>query len=160
MTSSAHKRESDLGHEFGSGHKLFFNQSIPGDSTSQKDDISEMGHGSVDARSRPSSAVPSHNQVVPMLPILGKEISQTSGLELDLTFNLNDYAKDGVPAVNYQKQGEQEAFVKDFDACSTMNFFVKHSFRDIKRNKCNFCLSFCSILIVVMSALVVNTLTD
>ena len=36
-------------------------------------------------------------------------------------------------------------------------FFIKHSYRDIKRHKCHFCLAFCSVFIVVISMLVVNT---
>ena len=36
-------------------------------------------------------------------------------------------------------------------------FFAKHSLRDIARHKCHFCLAFCSVFIVVISMLVVNT---
>ena len=36
-------------------------------------------------------------------------------------------------------------------------FFVKHSYRDVKRHPCHFCLAFCSVFIVVLSTLVVNT---
>ena len=32
-----------------------------------------------------------------------------------------------------------------------------HSARDIKRNKCHFCLAFCSIFTVVLSILVINS---
>ena len=39
-------------------------------------------------------------------------------------------------------------------------FFVKHSFRDLKRHICHYCLAFCSVYIVVLSTLVVNTVTD
>ena len=38
-----------------------------------------------------------------------------------------------------------------------MLFFVKHSVRDITRRKCHFCLAFCSVFVVVVSTLVVNT---
>ena len=38
-------------------------------------------------------------------------------------------------------------------------FFCKHSCRDMKRSKCNFCLAFCSVLIVVISTLVIKTIT-
>ena len=41
-----------------------------------------------------------------------------------------------------------------------MKFFCKHSYRDVRRRKCHFCLSFCSVLIVVWSALVINTLVE
>ena len=39
-------------------------------------------------------------------------------------------------------------------------FFVKHSYQDVGRRKCHFCLAFCSVLIVVLSTLVVNTVTN
>ena len=42
----------------------------------------------------------------------------------------------------------------------TFRFFLKHSYRDIKRRKCHFCLALCSVLIVVLSSLVVNTITS
>lgn len=41
--------------------------------------------------------------------------------------------------------------------CSTLSFQWKHSYRDVGRKKCHFCLSFCSVFIVVWAALVVNT---
>ena len=39
-------------------------------------------------------------------------------------------------------------------------FFTKHSFRDVSRHPCHFCLAFCSVFIVVLSTLVVNTVVD
>ena len=39
----------------------------------------------------------------------------------------------------------------------TLLFFIKHSYRDVIRRKCHFCLALCSVLIVVLSTLVVNT---
>ena len=39
-------------------------------------------------------------------------------------------------------------------------FFLKHTYRDIGRHKCHFCLALCSVLIVVLSTLVVNTITS
>ncbi|CDW84878.1 family protein [Stylonychia lemnae] len=42
----------------------------------------------------------------------------------------------------------------------TIQFFARHSYRDIKRKKCHFCLAFCSVFIVVMFSLVVNTLVQ
>lgn len=41
---------------------------------------------------------------------------------------------------------------------STLSFQWKHSYRDVGRKKCHFCLSFCSVFIVVWAALVVNTI--
>lgn len=40
---------------------------------------------------------------------------------------------------------------------TTFIFFVQHSFRDVGRRKFHFFLAFCSVLIVVLSTLVVNT---
>lgn len=40
---------------------------------------------------------------------------------------------------------------------SKARFFTWHSVRDVKRNKCNFALAFCSVLIVVLSILVINS---
>jgi len=42
----------------------------------------------------------------------------------------------------------------------TLQFFTRHSYRDIKRKKCHFCLAFCSVFIVVIFSLVVNTLVQ
>ena len=43
--------------------------------------------------------------------------------------------------------------------CGTRTcMFVKYAMQDIGRNKCHFCLAFCSVLIVVLATLVINTL--
>ena len=39
-------------------------------------------------------------------------------------------------------------------------FFIKQSFKDIWRHKCQFCLSFCSVFVVVLSILVVVSITE
>lgn len=50
---------------------------------------------------------------------------------------------------------------KDLDSrltsWTTFTFFVKHSFRDAGRRRFHFLLAFCSVFIVVLSTLVVNT---
>ncbi len=38
--------------------------------------------------------------------------------------------------------------------------FTKYAINDVGRNKCHFCLAFCSVMIVVLSTLVINTLID
>lgn len=48
----------------------------------------------------------------------------------------------------------------EYSASSSFKFFCKHSYRDVGRRRCHFCLSFCSVLIVVWSALVINTLVE
>ena len=37
--------------------------------------------------------------------------------------------------------------------------FTKYALNDVGRNKCNFCLAFCSVFVVVWAILVVNTIT-
>ena len=39
-------------------------------------------------------------------------------------------------------------------------FFIKHSYRDVSRHPCHFCLAYCSVLIAVLSTLIVNTVVD
>lgn len=40
----------------------------------------------------------------------------------------------------------------------SIGFFLKHSFRDIRRRKCHFFLALCSVFIVVLFSLVINTI--
>ena len=49
---------------------------------------------------------------------------------------------------------------KGLGCWQAFRFFVKHSYQDVGRRKCHFCLAFCSVLIVVLSTLVVNTVTN
>lgn len=44
--------------------------------------------------------------------------------------------------------------------CQKFRFFIKQSWKDIGRHKCQFCLSFCSVFIVVLSILIVVTITS
>ena len=53
-----------------------------------------------------------------------------------------------------------EGDVSEFSTTSSLSFFLKHSYRDVGRKKFHFCLSFCSVFIVVWSALVINTLVE
>jgi len=41
--------------------------------------------------------------------------------------------------------------------CGAFRFFLRHSFRDVKRRKCHFCFAFLSVFIVVFAILVINT---
>jgi hypothetical protein len=52
---------------------------------------------------------------------------------------------------------EQEK-LENQNFCSSVRFFCKHSVRDMKRRKCHFCLALCSVFIVVVFSLVINTL--
>lgn len=40
----------------------------------------------------------------------------------------------------------------------SLKFFLKHAYRDTKRRKCHFCLALCSVFIVVLFSLVINTI--
>jgi hypothetical protein len=40
----------------------------------------------------------------------------------------------------------------------SLKFFCKHSYRDTKRRKCHFFLALCSVFIVVLFSLVINTI--
>jgi len=40
---------------------------------------------------------------------------------------------------------------------SLFNFYASFSYREAKRRKCHYCLAFCSVFIVVLSAIIVNT---
>ena len=53
-----------------------------------------------------------------------------------------------------------DAEADEFSQTSTLDFFLKHSYRDAGRKKFHFALSFCSVYVVVWSALVINTLVD
>jgi hypothetical protein len=61
--------------------------------------------------------------------------------------------------MSYNKQKVDEE-VLEYSTSSTFCFFLKHSYRDVGRKKFHFCLSFCSVFIVVWSALVINTLVE
>lgn len=50
--------------------------------------------------------------------------------------------------------------LEDQSLKSTINFFFKHSLRDIQRRKFHFSLAFCSVFIVVLSSLVINTAVE
>jgi len=41
--------------------------------------------------------------------------------------------------------------------CGSFRFFLKHSCQDIGRHKCQFSLAFCSVFIVVLSVVIVNS---
>ena len=56
---------------------------------------------------------------------------------------------------------EIEEDVDDMLGCCQMfRFFLKHAWRDVIRRKSHFCLAFCSVFVVVLSTLVVNTIIN
>ena len=58
------------------------------------------------------------------------------------------------------KKGNNDEVDGEYDQLSSTSFFLKHSYRDLGRKKFHFCLSFCSVFIVVWASLVINTLTE
>lgn len=50
--------------------------------------------------------------------------------------------------------------LESYKVVSTASFFIKHSYRDVCRKCCHFCLSFASVYIVVWAALVINTVVE
>jgi len=60
--------------------------------------------------------------------------------------------------LSYEKQKVKEDKLGEYSASSSSKFMFKHSYRDVGRKKFHFCLSFCSVFVVVWSALVINTL--
>ena len=69
---------------------------------------------------------------------------------------------DSVASTTVQVPDDLQREVKEsgLGCCQTFRFFLKHSFRDVARRKCHFCLGLCSVLIVVLSTLVVNTVVS
>ena len=78
--------------------------------------------------------------------------------------------EDEKDSFNYRIKTNLDAKLQDFDDdfqdqehlgglsyCGSFRFFVKHSCRDLLRHKCQFCLAFCSVFVVVLSVIVVNT---
>ena len=61
--------------------------------------------------------------------------------------------------MSYQKPQEIEDEVLEGQKQNT-KLFMSHSYRDVQRKKFHFCLSFCSVFIVVWSALVINTIVE
>ena len=52
----------------------------------------------------------------------------------------------------------EEPNIGGLSCCGSFRFFVKHSCRDLLRHKCQFGLAFCSVFVVVLSVVVVNTI--
>ena len=61
--------------------------------------------------------------------------------------------------ISYHKE-RIDAEATTYSQWSTSSFFFKHSYRDVGRKKFHFCLSFCSVFMVVWSSLVINTLVE
>ena len=44
--------------------------------------------------------------------------------------------------------------------CKQTSLYTRYALQDVSRNKCNFCLAFCSVFMVVFSILVVKTVVS
>lgn len=136
----------------GSDKKLVLDESIRGDTPRRPGSAASAdgpAPGSVAASIR---AKPPR----PRSPLHPNKVAPLDAASSD-SLNLVNYAAPGVAGVAPAQQGDAEE-LKSYSALSTAGFFLKHSFRDIGRNKCNYGLSFCSILVVVWSSLIINTL--
>ena len=56
------------------------------------------------------------------------------------------------------QDSDDQEHLQGLSYCGSFRFFVKHSCRDLLRHKCQFCLAFCSVFVVVLSVIVVNTI--
>ena len=77
--------------------------------------------------------------------------SQKAGEDLS---NFDQFSKKNNAVLRDDLKNDLESKLTSW---STFTFFVKHSFQDIGRRKFHFLLAFCSVFIVVLSTLVVNT---
>ena len=58
------------------------------------------------------------------------------------------------------KELMKSSTLKSQSYTSTFRFFFKQSFKDARRHKCQYCLGFCSVFVVVLMTLIINTLID
>ena len=65
-----------------------------------------------------------------------------------------DVGQMGYKKQHFDDKGDEYSFK------SSSQFFINYSFRHVSRRKFHFLLSFCSIIIVVWSSLVINTLIE
>ena len=54
----------------------------------------------------------------------------------------------------------QDEQLEGLSCWQTFMFFIKHAILDVKKRKCHFCLAFCTVFIVVLSTLVIDTITS
>ena len=60
--------------------------------------------------------------------------------------------------MNNQLNPDEE--ISGLGCCQTFLFFLKNACLDIRKRKCHFCLAFCTVFIVVLCTLVVDTITS
>ena len=68
------------------------------------------------------------------------------------------YEKEKKPKVTLQFEPWELESAKGCGKRTCM--FTKYALQDVGRNKCHFLLAFCSVLVVVLSTLVINTVIE
>lgn len=69
------------------------------------------------------------------------------------------YEKEKKPRVTLTFDENED--ISSARGCGTRTcMFTRYALNDVSRNKCHFCLAFCSVMIVVLSTLVINTIID
>jgi hypothetical protein len=63
-------------------------------------------------------------------------------------------------AENANQDGDLQELGGAQGFCQRAKLFTKYAVQDVGRNKCHFSLAFCSVFVVVLSILVVNTIVD
>ena len=91
-------------------------------------------------------------------PTTGSNTLVTSGDKSRLLDSSKlDEIKEGLSEEQHDEL-DDDVFVGGYlTCCGSLRFFVKNACTDIGRHKCQFCLAFCSVFIVVLSVIVVNS---
>lgn len=89
----------------------------------------------------------------------------SSRSDVDVTVNVGRsgaYASGHKDVFNISGEGypQDEEKRGSLSCCGKLCFFIKQTCKDIKRHKCQFCLSFCSVFVVVLSILIVVSITQ
>jgi hypothetical protein len=84
--------------------------------------------------------------------------SSPAGMD-DVTIAVSSSGENRVVRVGSgSDDGQIEIEESGLSCWQTFIFFLKHAKEDLLRRKCHFCLAFCTVMIVVISTLVVNTI--
>ena len=113
--------------------------------------------GSITGEARLASDVPGKGPGGEFVPHASRPSSATAVAGLNTV--VPEPAPSEAPGLAYERQAV-DGEIQDYSLASSSSFFLKHSYRDVGRRRFHFCLSFCSVFIVVWSALVINTLVE
>jgi fatty-acid desaturase len=73
-------------------------------------------------------------------------------------FHMTDPQKKEIFTEVHVEPESAEEF-KQTSFCAKTKLFSSYALQDVKRNKCHFCLAFCSVWLVVWAVFVVNSVT-